>query len=191
MAIRLEPELYREVKDLVARDERTGAYKNGFFRLSIEDELSRARVLEYDLSLLALQVIGIGEIEEEHGFNVAQQMLTTVVKGVHLNTRDTDWIAQWESWDQFIVVLPGCGEAQVEFIVEKLQTELNAEKVSVKWGVDLPVRVRLRLVDCTDGNIEVAYLLERLEREFQRFDQIQFEAETPPTRDESGMHRDE
>lgn len=185
MAIRLEPELYREVKDLVARDERTGAYKNGFFRLSIEDELSRARVLEYELSLVAMQVIGIEEIEEEHGFNVAQQMLTTAVKGVRLNTRDTDWVAQGNSWDQFIIVLPGCGETQAEFILQKLQTELNAAKVGVKWGVDLPLRVRLGLVTCTDGNMEVAYLLEQLERAFQRFDRVQFEAETPPAFDDS------
>lgn len=184
MAIRLEPELYQEVRDLVARDERTGAYKNGFFRLSIDDELSRARVLEYDLSLLAVRAFGIDDIEEQHGFNVAQDMLTTIVKELRLHTRDTDWVAQGASWQEFIVVLPGCGEAQADRIVQKLTDTLSKATVSVKWGIDLPIRAQVELVACTHGNVATDFLLDQINAAFDRFDRVIFGAETPPGTDE-------
>jgi GGDEF domain-containing protein len=184
MAIRLEPELYHEVRDLVARDERTGAYKNGFFRLSIDDELSRARVLDYDISLVAVRVIGIDDIKEEHGYNVAQDMLTTVVKELRLYTRETDWVAQGDEWHQFIVVLPGCGQAQAGAIVEKLRVRLSQAKVRVKWGIDLPIRAQVALISCTHGNIATAFLLDEIQAAFQRFDRVGFGSASTSNSDE-------
>lgn len=184
MAIRLEPELYQEVRDLVARDERTGAYKNGFFRLSIDDELSRARVLEYDLSLVAVRVIGIDDIKEEHGYNVAQDMLTTVVKELRLHTRETDWVAQGEEWHEFIVVLPGCGEAQAGAIVDKLRATLSQARVSVKWGIDLPILSQVALISCTDGNVATAFLLDQIRSAFRRFDRMGFDSGSASQPDE-------
>jgi diguanylate cyclase (GGDEF)-like protein len=187
MAIRLEPELYQEVRDLVARDERTGAYKNGFFRLSIDDELSRARILEYDLSLVAVRVLAIDDIEEQHGYNVAQDMLTTVVKELRLHTRDTDWVAQGSSWEEFIVVLPGCGEPQADRIVEKLRLALSQAEVSVKWGIDLPIQAQVELVTCTHGDTDTAFLLDQIQAAFRRIDRMGFEAGPDSGPEEGGQ----
>ncbi len=90
-------------------DETTGVLKRPAFLERFEEALARDARLQKPLALLLLDVEGFRKINEEHGREVGDQVLSVVARALKAATRGTDVVGRVGD-DELAVVLGECAD---------------------------------------------------------------------------------
>ncbi len=91
-------------------------------------------------SLIMIDIDRFKQINEEHGYDVGDEILQNIADNLQRHTRDGDMIARWDR-EEFILALPKTSNTQVISIAQKLHQNLttaeytNEIKISASFGV--------------------------------------------------------
>jgi len=114
---------YRDKLEQAIRDPLTGLLNHRAFQERLGVELARARRHGTEVSLVALDIDHFKPINDRCGHGVGDQALVALARTISSSLRPSD-VAGRVGGDEFMVALPGAGEAQSKAIVARLREAL-------------------------------------------------------------------
>lgn len=162
----------REVRRLTSRlsgsspyDYRTGWFSHSHTVDRCQEEICRGARYHQPLALVLLELLGMHELEKEHGPDVVDEIVTQVSARVRLISRQSD-VAGHYGCDSFLLILPGTDEAGAERFCHRTASALAAPIVIREISARLTWRLALV---CRTGYCELSPtdLLNRLEQRIE------------------------
>jgi diguanylate cyclase (GGDEF)-like protein len=121
-------------------DSKTGLLTMGFWREAAGRELERARRLADPLGVLMLDLDHFKSFNDRMGHLVGDQLLRAVADELRSETRPYDLVGRFGG-EEFVILLPGVGTAQVEHIADRIRERISRLRVLVDDSHDRPVTV--------------------------------------------------
>jgi diguanylate cyclase (GGDEF)-like protein len=121
-------------------DSKTGLLTMGFWREAAGRELERARRLADPLGVLMLDLDHFKSFNDRMGHLVGDQLLRAVADELSSATRPYDLVGRFGG-EEFVILLPGVGTAQVEHIADRIRERISRLRVLVDGSHDRPVTV--------------------------------------------------
>ena len=121
-------------------DSKTGLLTAGFWREAANRELERARRLADPLGVLMLDLDHFKSFNDRLGHLVGDQLLRAVADKLRSETRPYDLVGRFGG-EEFVILLPGVGTAQVEHIADRIREHISRLHVLVDGPLDGPVTV--------------------------------------------------
>lgn len=121
-------------------DSKTGLLTASFWREEADRELERARRLAEPLGVLMLDLDHFKSFNDRMGHLVGDQLLRAVADELRSQTRPYDLVGRFGG-EEFVILLPGVGTAQVEHIADRIRARIGQLRVLVNSSHDQPVTV--------------------------------------------------
>lgn len=121
-------------------DSKTGLLTAGFWREEADRELERARRLLDPLGVLMLDLDHFKSFNDRMGHLVGDQVLRAVADELRSQTRPYDLVGRFGG-EEFVILLPGVGTAQVEHIADRIRERISQLRVLVDGPHNRPVTV--------------------------------------------------
>jgi diguanylate cyclase (GGDEF)-like protein len=121
-------------------DSKTGLLTAGFWREEADRELKRAHRLAESLGVLMLDLDHFKSFNDRMGHLVGDQLLRAVADELRSQTRPYDLVGRFGG-EEFVILLPGVGTAQVEHIADRIRERISRLRVLVDGPHDRPVTV--------------------------------------------------
>lgn len=121
-------------------DSKTGLLTASFWREEADRELERARRLAEPLGVLMLDLDHFKSFNDRMGHLVGDQVLRAVADELRSQTRPYDLVGRFGG-EEFVILLPGVGTAQVEHIADRIRARIGQLRVLVNSSHDQPVTV--------------------------------------------------
>jgi two-component system cell cycle response regulator len=150
-----------ELERLVSTDVLTGMLNHGAIVEHLEAVISRTRRHGVPLSVVLLDVEGLGAVNAAHGHAAGDAVLRAVSRRVRGVMREEDGCGRW-SGDELLVVAPDTEADGVAALVDRLEAAAGAEPVPVESG-DLAVAVSAGAATWAEGD-DLEALVRRAEQ---------------------------
>lgn len=121
-------------------DCKTGLLTASFWREEAARELERARRLAEPLGVLMLDLDHFKSFNDRLGHLVGDQLLRAVADELRSETRPYDLVGRFGG-EEFVILLPGVGTAQVEHIADRIRERISRLRVLVDSSHDRPTTV--------------------------------------------------
>ncbi|MDQ3764384.1 MAG: GGDEF domain-containing protein [Actinomycetota bacterium] len=121
-------------------DSKTGLLTAGFWREAAGRELARARRLAEPLGVLMLDLDHFKSFNDRMGHLVGDQLLRAVADELRSQTRPYDLVGRFGG-EEFVILLPGVGAAQVEHIADRIRERISRLCVLVDGPHNRPMTV--------------------------------------------------
>lgn len=108
-------------------------------------ELERARRAQAPLSLIALDVDNFKSINDQHGEEIGNDVLTLIAQSIREKSRPYDGVGRYEN-DMFLIPLPGVIGQDAEKIAERILKGILNTNISLLDGTALTVTVSAGIV---------------------------------------------
>lgn len=118
--------------------------QRAFLALS-RGELERARRAQTALSLIAFDIDNFKTINERHGGNIGNDVLTVIAQGIHEKSRPYDGVGRYED-DTFLLILPGVIGADAEKIADRILKGITNTSISLLDGTAVQVSISAGIV---------------------------------------------
>jgi diguanylate cyclase (GGDEF)-like protein len=151
-----------QLERLVSTDLLTGLLNRGATADHLHALVSRSQRHGLPLSVVLLDVDGIGDVNAALGHEAGDRVLETVAARVRGELREEDAAGRW-SGDELLVVAPDTAAGGVEPLVERLRGAVDAEPVVLGDG-PVPISVSAGSATWADGD-DAEALVRRAERE--------------------------
>ena len=116
--------VFEQTQEDSLTDPLTGLPNTRFMFMHLTRELKRAERLKSEVALLVMDLDSFKEINDTHGHHVGDHALRTVAAVLRNVIRPYDICVRYAG-DEFIVVLPGCGQEEAE------RKRLEAQRTSM------------------------------------------------------------
>ena len=123
-------ETHRAVERLATVDPLTGSFNRRFLEQNLSAEMKRGERIGYPLGALMMDVDDLKAVNDRYGHTAGDEVLRHVVEVCRSQLRETDWIVRYGG-DEFLVVLPGCGEDSLRRVAEKLWSALSKRPIAL------------------------------------------------------------
>jgi diguanylate cyclase (GGDEF)-like protein len=130
--------LLPQFRDASRTDAKTGLFDPTFWAERAADELDRARRLDGRLGVLLLDLDLFKRINDRHGHLAGDAVLRAVADAIRHSVRGHDMVGRYGG-EEFAVVLPGLGRADVAQTAERIREAIASLTVTV---IDLDGRQR-------------------------------------------------
>jgi diguanylate cyclase (GGDEF)-like protein len=100
-------------------DHLTGALSRQAFDIRLQEEMERARLYQYNLSLVFLDIDHFKEVNDTHGHARGDEVLISFVERVKANLRTTDLLFRFGG-DEFVLILHGVDQSRGPALVQHL-----------------------------------------------------------------------
>jgi diguanylate cyclase (GGDEF)-like protein len=145
------------LEELANTDRLTGQWTRRKFEDVAQQEISRAERYGLALSLIFFDIDHFKQINDQHGHEVGDQVLSSVAQRIKAQLRQSDSLCRWGG-EEFIIFMPHTDLDHACAIAEKLRALLAAEPlagqlaVTASFGVAqwLKGQTLHELVDCAD-----------------------------------------
>lgn len=127
--------LLREQKllDISNRDGLTGLYNHAYMEESLKRELPRAARYKRPLSILMLDIDHFKQINDKHGHQVGDDVLSRFAQRLKRSARNQDIAARYGG-DEFILILTETGKDDAAIVAERIRTDVAAMRVETEAG---------------------------------------------------------
>ena len=126
-------------------DTLTNVLNQKAFLASSRGELERARRGQTALSLIAFDIDNFKSINDRHGENIGNDVLTVIAQGIREKSRPYDGIGRYED-DTFLLILPGVIGADAERIADRILKGITNTDISLLDGTAIHVSVSAGIV---------------------------------------------
>ncbi|MFL7871925.1 MAG: GGDEF domain-containing protein [Anaerolineales bacterium] len=106
-------------------DHLTGALSRRAFDTRLREELERARLYKYNLSLVFLDLDYFKEVNDTYGHARGDEVLRSFVEQVKANLRTTDLLFRFGG-DEFVLILQGVDQSRGPALVQHLLDDISA-----------------------------------------------------------------
>lgn len=100
-------------------DHLTGALSRQAFDIRLHEEMERARLYQYNLSLVFLDLDNFKEVNDSYGHTRGDEVLISFVERVKTNLRTTDLLFRFGG-DEFVLILHGVDQSRGPALVQHL-----------------------------------------------------------------------
>lgn len=114
-----------KLKDRADHDVLTGLYNRGGFVERFEQSLTHARMRQYPVSLVLIDIDHFKQINDQYGHNVGDNVLQHFSSLIAIQAKTTDIIGRWGG-EEFIVALPHADAHAAKAFCDKLLASLKA-----------------------------------------------------------------
>jgi diguanylate cyclase (GGDEF)-like protein len=157
-AVELE-KAHEELEQLAMTDSLTGINNRRFFMQLISDEVERTRRYGHPLSLLALDIDNLKEINDMYGHEVGDELLRSFSNHCKSNLRPSDKLARLGG-DEFAALLIQTDENTAQIIAERLRGTVEGMEIQIN-NHKIKTSVSIGLVTATDDILTVEELLNK------------------------------
>ena len=126
--------LYAEQQHLAMTDSLTSLYNRRYFMETAEREFQRACRHHSPLAVLMLDLNGFKQVNDRYGHAAGDRALQALAPSLVANVRSMDIVARYGG-DEFVILLPDCGEPEARRIVARLETEIRQISIPVADGI--------------------------------------------------------
>jgi diguanylate cyclase (GGDEF)-like protein len=148
-----------DLHELVYRDELTGLYNRRHFYEVMQMEVEKARLSGQSLAILLMDLDGLKTINDEHGHQVGDIILSNLGKALARHTRNHD-VAARLGGDEFGVVMPGTDKRGAFALARRLWEDLERTPMHEDGEDSLMVSVSIGLAGYPWGGEEVEELIQ-------------------------------
>jgi diguanylate cyclase (GGDEF)-like protein len=134
--------VFEQTQEDSLTDPLTGLPNTRFMFMHLARELARAERLRTEVALLVMDLDNFKEINDTHGHHVGDRALREVAAVLRTVIRPYDMCVRYAG-DEFIVVLPGCGQDEAER--KRLEAQRTVDQVvfEVRPGRDLSLGISI------------------------------------------------
>jgi diguanylate cyclase (GGDEF)-like protein len=132
----------REQARLAVTDELTSLRNRRYFVDAMRSEVSRGRSAGQSVGLLVLDLDRFKDINDTHGHDAGDLVLSEVAARLEASVRAGDVVARYGG-EEFVVLLPGAGSDTVAAIGERCRRSLESAPVRLPDGTEVPVTASL------------------------------------------------
>lgn len=109
-------------------DHLTGALSRQAFDIRLQEELERARLYQYNLSLVFLDIDNFKLVNDTYGHTRGDEVLVSFVERVKANLRTTDLLFRFGG-DEFVLILQGVDQSRGPALVQYLLDDVSATQI--------------------------------------------------------------
>jgi diguanylate cyclase (GGDEF)-like protein len=109
-------------------DHLTGALSRRTFDTRLQEEMERARLYQYNLSLVFLDIDHFKRVNDNYGHKRGDEVLRAFVERVKSNLRMTDLLFRFGG-DEFVLILQGVDETRGPALIQHLLDDVSATKI--------------------------------------------------------------
>ncbi len=153
---------YRRIRELSISDALTGLYNTSHFQEMLTHSLDMSDRYGQHATLVMIDVDNLKDINENHGREEGNRILSTAAKTISRSIRKTD-IAARHGGDEFAIVLPNTDKENAMALIQKFQDNLR-KAVSPKRADAPRVTFSLGVATYPDNASEKDLLIERTSR---------------------------
>ena len=130
----------RELEEASRRDGLTGLYNRAHLDQVLTEEFAQAKRHHWPISIAFVDLDHFKNINDTHGHQAGDEILQAAARLLIANTRDTDINARYGG-DEFVVVLPGSGTAELRVTCERLVKAFASTQHELDNGAKLTATV--------------------------------------------------
>ena len=127
-------------KNAAVFDPLTNTLNQSAFLTLSRGELERARRAQSPLSLIALDIDNFKAINDKHGNDIGNDVLSVVSQSIREKSRPYDGVARYED-DLFLLILPGVIGQDAEKIAERILKGIHNISISLMDGTAVNVKL--------------------------------------------------
>src|SRR6202035_3494626 len=84
-------------------------------------------------ALLMLDVEKLREVNDAYGHRAGDAVLRRIARAIRTSIRSEDLASRWIG-DDFAILAPGLDGSQAELLARRIETALQSDRISVRWG---------------------------------------------------------
>jgi diguanylate cyclase (GGDEF)-like protein/putative nucleotidyltransferase with HDIG domain len=134
--------VFEQTQEDSLTDPLTGLPNTRFMFMHLARELARAERLRTEVALLVMDLDNFKEINDTHGHHVGDRALREVAAVLRTVIRPYDMCVRYAG-DEFIVVLPGCGQEEAERKRLEAQSTIDHVTCEVRPGREIALGVSI------------------------------------------------
>ena len=156
------------LRDMAIRDGLTRCYNHKYFKMRLEQEITRARRYKAELALGILDIDRFKRVNDAHGHPAGDAALVHLANLIALSVRSTDVVARYGG-EEFGILLVQAGGAEASIITNRIRERIAQHRFalpSVSVGgeiVRIPVTVSIGVTQF-DAVDNLQAFLERADR---------------------------
>src|SRR5256714_3608811 len=112
-------------------DALTGLMNRAAFEEGLNKQLLRPQSWR---TMLTLDVVNLRETNQAYGHRAGDAVLKRVARAIRTSIRGGDLASRWIG-DNFAILAPGIDAAQAQLLAKRVETALESERISVRWGI--------------------------------------------------------
>ena len=135
----------------------TGLYHQKFFKLRLEEELTRSKRYKYSLNLVMIDIDHFKKVNDEYGHLMGDTILKEVASVLKKSTRLEDVVARYGG-EEFAIIMPYTSKEDIGEVVERIRVRVEKMRVS---GIGITISVGVGHFDCRDMDLSYKDLIKR------------------------------
>ncbi len=131
---------------LALTDPQTSAWRSGYLMPRLYRELEAARIGDYPISLLLMDLDHFKRVNDTHGHAAGDEVLSRFSAMVRGLVRREDVFVR-RGGEEFVVIMPRCGRELALGAAERIRATLGAETIRVTETIEVDQRVSIGVAE--------------------------------------------
>jgi diguanylate cyclase (GGDEF)-like protein len=149
-----------ELEKMAMQDDLTQLFNRRYFFDRLERELETAKAFQRPLSVIAMDLDGLKEINDTHGHNAGDEVLENVGRFLLGQTRGCDVPAR-VGGDEFAIILPDTPAPQASTLTTRLEQRLATLNIVDRNELTLTIRASLGCATYPDAGETVDEVIQQ------------------------------
>ncbi len=150
--------LFSEIRNLAILDGLTGIYNRKHFFELAEREFQRAKLHQYSLSIIMIDIDRFKNINDQYGHLLGDKVLKLIVKKLKETIRKTDILGRYGG-EEFVIALPQTNKEKAYKIAEKLRHTIETSKLITKKHGILSLTISLGVASISEETKEIGEIV--------------------------------
>ncbi|HUV30547.1 MAG TPA: diguanylate cyclase [Acidobacteriota bacterium] len=117
-------ELHRRTEELTIIDDLTDTYNYRYFVQKLQEERKRAMRYNLPLSIIMVDIDWFKKLNDSHGHEVGNLVLTELARVIKRCIRDVDVFARYGG-EEFVIILPQTAQVEASVIGERIRQQVE------------------------------------------------------------------
>lgn len=148
----------QRLTELATRDELTGLFNRRRILEILTREMDRAGRYNAPLTLCIVDIDHFKEVNDTHGHNAGDIVLTCLADTIRKNVRKTDSVGRYGG-EEFCIVLPHTTTSQSQWILERIRETISSMPFMLETGTEIRLSISLGQVQYTPEIKEIRELI--------------------------------